>query len=85
MKEDLSGNILKERTAIEHVNALAFTRKAGTDGETKGITYIQKELKKNDIESHQESFTYSSGSLMKLLLSFLFFYVILYEIILFFN
>ena len=85
MKEDLSGNILKERTAIEHVNALAFTRKAGTDGETKGITYIQKELKKNDIESHQESFTYSSGSLMKLLLTFLFFYVILYEIILFFN
>ena len=85
MKEEISGRLFEEQAAIGHVNALAFTRKAGTDGETKGINYIQKELKKNDIESSQESFTCSSGSLMKLLLAFLFFYVIFYEIILFFN
>jgi len=85
MKEELSGNIFEEQAAINHVNALAFTRKAGTNGETKGINYIQKELEKNFIDSIQESFTCSSGSLMKLLLAFLFLYMIIYEGFLFFN
>ncbi len=85
MKEELSGNIFEEQAAINHVKALTFTRKAGTSGETKGINYIQKELEKNSIDSIQESFNCSSGSLMKLLLAFLFLYMIIYEVILFFN
>jgi len=85
MKKDLNGNKVENQAALDHVKALAFTRKVGTDGETKGINYIQKELEKSDIDSNQESFICSSGSLMKLLLSFLFFYIILYEIFLFMN
>jgi len=79
-------NLYDEEAAIGHVKTLEFKRLAGTKGETKAINYIQRELKKKNIDPILESFTWAptSSIMMKLAFIFILCYTILYELILLF-
>ena len=75
-----------EEAAINHVKTLEFKRLAGTDGEIKTLNYIQREMKKGNIDPNIESFTWAPtmSIMMRLAFAFILCYVALYEIILLF-
>ena len=52
-------NLYDEQAAINHVKSLGFTRHAATDGETKTINYIRKELDKENLDAKVESFEWT--------------------------
>ena len=76
--------IYDENAALNHVKSLEFKRLAGSEGETKTLNYIQRELEKESISSTLESFEWAKTTvyLMKLAFLFILFYVIIYQIIL---
>ncbi|MFX1312061.1 MAG: M28 family metallopeptidase [Promethearchaeota archaeon] len=78
--------LYEEQSALNHVKNLAFSRRAATDGETKSITYIVRELDKNNIQTSVEAFEWyiSSTILMKLAIIFTFIYLVIYGIISFY-
>ena len=82
MDKGAKKNVHANNAALSHVKALAFKRKAGTDGETNALNYIQKTLEKEGIESTKETFSWSSGNTVRVILAFFFFYMILCEIFL---
>ena len=82
MDQGVKDSMHSNNAAIGHVEALAFRRKAGTDGETNAINYIQKILEKEGITSTKETFTWSSGNIVRVILVFFFLYMVLCEIFL---
>jgi hypothetical protein len=77
-------NLYDEKAAINHVKSLAFTRHAATEGETKTINYIRRELDKENIESDVESFEWSKSlrKLQKLIFLWIFAFILGKEILL---
>jgi len=75
-----------EQAALNHVKSLAFRRRAATEGETKSINYIVRELDKEKIHTAVETFEWyiSLIILTKLGFIFIFFYVFIYGIISFY-
>ena len=82
MDEGVKINIHSNNAAMGHVKALAFRRKAGTEGEINAINYIQKTLEKEGIDSSKESFSWASGNVVRLILAFFFLYMVFCEIFL---
>ena len=76
--------LFNEQDAINHVNNLSFKRMAATDGETKTINYILKELSKKDVGLTVESFLWSKTStkLRKLIFLWIFVFVLCSQILL---
>ncbi len=76
--------LYNEQAAINHVKSLGFTRLAATEGETKAINYIRKELDKENIESNVESFKWSKSlrKLRKLIFLWIFIFILSNEILL---
>ncbi len=54
-------NLYDEQAAINHVKSLDFTRHAATDGETKTINYIRKELDTVNLDAKVESFEWAAS------------------------
>ncbi|MFW9873300.1 MAG: hypothetical protein ACFFG0_09375 [Candidatus Thorarchaeota archaeon] len=54
-------NMYDEQAALDHVKSLGFTRHAATDGETKAINYIRKQLDKENINTKVESFEWTKS------------------------
>ncbi|MHA1253647.1 MAG: M28 family metallopeptidase, partial [Candidatus Helarchaeota archaeon] len=81
----MSLEFFNEKAAYNHVKSLEFKRLAATEGEIKAINYIKKELDKNQIDYKIESFNWSKSYsiLTKAAFIFLFFYLILYQWIIF--
>ncbi len=77
-------NLYDEEAAINHVKSLGFTRRAATEGETKAINYIQRELDKENIKSDVESFEWSKTLriLQKLIFLWIFAFILGNEILL---
>lgn len=77
-------NLYDEHAAINHVKSLGFKRYAATDGETKTINYILKELDKKNLDAKLESFewTKTSSKLRKLFFLSIFTVNIIIEILL---
>ncbi len=75
-----------EQAALNHVKNLAFRRRAATEGETKGINYIVRELEKEKIKPSVETFEWytSLTILMKFVFVFIFIYMLIYVIISFY-
>jgi len=75
-----------EQAAINHVKKLAFTRQAGTNGESKGINYILNELEKANIVPIIEPFKWTKTFtiIIKLVFSFIILFLIICQVILFF-
>ncbi|MFX1346093.1 MAG: M28 family metallopeptidase [Promethearchaeota archaeon] len=48
-----------EQAALNHVKSLGFTRNASTEGETKAINYIRKQLDHEGVETKVESFEWA--------------------------
>jgi len=48
-----------EQAAINHVKSLSFTRHAATEGETKTINYIRKQLDNENVDTKVESFEWT--------------------------
>ncbi|MFX0034445.1 MAG: M28 family metallopeptidase [Candidatus Hermodarchaeota archaeon] len=73
-----------ENAAINHVKTLAFKRYAATEGETKAINYIIKELDKQNIQPIIESFkwTTTTTKLRKLLFLWFFTFILICQILL---
>lgn len=73
-----------KQAALNHVKALAFTRHAATEGETKAINYIRKELDKETIEYKLQSFEWSKSlrKLQKLIFLLIFLFISVNEILL---
>ncbi len=73
-----------EQAANNHVKSLDFTRHAATDGETKTITYIQKELEKVNLDAKVESFEWTTSlyKIRKLLFLWIFIFILSSEILL---
>jgi len=67
--------LFDEQDAINHVNNLNFKRLAATDGETKTINYILKELAKKNVNLTVESFMWSKTALKLRKLIFLWIFV----------
>ena len=65
--------LFPERDLMNHVNSLMFEREAGTKGENKSITYIQKVISQENIENKIEIFKWSKTITIfaKLILIFL--------------
>jgi len=76
--------LFDEQDAISHVNNLSFKRFAATDGETKTINYILKELAKKEVDLTVESFMWSKTSikLRKLIFLWIFAFVLGSQILL---
>ncbi|MFW9864590.1 MAG: M28 family metallopeptidase [Candidatus Thorarchaeota archaeon] len=76
--------LYNESATLSHVKALAFKRKAGTEGETKCINYILQELHKEHIEPTIESFEWTNTLtiIMKLIFTYIFINSISYLILL---
>ncbi|NVM37049.1 MAG: M28 family peptidase [Candidatus Lokiarchaeota archaeon] len=55
-------NLYDEQASINHVKSLGFTRHAASDGETKTINYIRKELDKENLDVRIESFEWTKTS-----------------------
>ncbi len=81
-----NSNLFNEENAINHVNRLAFSRKASTDGEIKTLNYITDELKRRNIEFKIDTFQWAKNFMILLKSGFLItlLFTIIYEIILFF-
>ncbi len=77
-------NLFDENAALEHVKALAFKRKASTEGERKSLNYIQKQLDKKGISNSLEPFFWSPSMsiLMKLGFLILMSFVLIYQVLL---
>ncbi|MFX0002070.1 MAG: M28 family metallopeptidase [Candidatus Hodarchaeota archaeon] len=77
-------NLYDEEAAINHVKSLAFTRNAATEGETKALNYIRRELDKKNIESNVESFEWSKSlrKMQKLIFLWIFAFILANEILL---
>ena len=60
-----------EQAAINHVKSLGFTRHAATEGETKTINYIRKQLDNENVDTKVESFEWTKTltKLSKLILT----------------
>jgi len=73
-----------EQTAINHVKSLGFTRHAATEGETKTINYIQKQLDNENVDTKVESFewTKTSSKFRKLIFLWIFIVFMSTEILL---
>ena len=86
MIEITSSKLYDEQATINHVKALAFRRHASTKGETKCLNYIIQELKKEDIHPTSEAFEWANifTITLKLIFTFLFAYISIYQIILLF-
>jgi len=65
-----------EETAINHVKSLGFTRHAATEGETKTINYIQKQLDKENVDTKVESFEWTKTSTKFRKLIFLWIFIV---------
>jgi len=76
--------LYSEQAAINHVRSLGFTRHAATEGETKTINYIRKELDKENLDAKVESFewTKTSTKLRKLIFLWIFIVFMSSEILL---
>jgi len=79
--------LFHERKIINHVKSLMFEREAGTKGENKSISYIQKVLSQENIENKIETFKWSKTItiLARLILIFLISSSGLFERLVFFN
>ncbi len=79
-------NLYDPQSAINHVKNLAFKRYAATEGETKTVNYILKELEKENINSTVELFewTKSLSKLKNFFFFSIFIFVLLSEVILLF-
>jgi hypothetical protein len=68
------------------VKALAFNRHASTEGETKCLNYITKEITKEDIDSEVEHFEWANNLtiVMKLLFILIFGFIVVNQSILLF-
>jgi hypothetical protein len=77
-------NLFEDNAALNHVKSLEFTRHAATEGETKAINYIRKQLDKESIESKIESFEWSNSlsKLRKLIFLWIFIFILGIEILL---
>jgi len=75
--------LYNNKGTIQHINLLMFERIAGTEGETKAINYIQKELNKENIENNVEAFKWSRtiNILIKAITIFIFCSTLLFETI----
>ncbi len=73
-----------ENAAINHVKSLGFARHAATNGETKTINYIRKELDKENLDVREEPFewTKTSTKLRKLIFLWIFIVFTINEILL---
>lgn len=69
-------NLYDEHAALNHVRSLGFTRHAATDGETKTINYIRKELDKENIDPKVESFEWTKTSTKFRKLIFLWIFIV---------
>lgn len=67
-----------EQAAINNVKSLEFTRHATTEGETKAINYIRKELDKENVESNIEPFEWSKS--FRLLTKVLFLWIFIFTL-----
>ncbi|MFW9829083.1 MAG: M28 family metallopeptidase [Candidatus Thorarchaeota archaeon] len=79
-------NLYDPQSTINHVKNLAFKRYAATDGETKAVNYILKELEKENISYKVESFEWTKtlSKLKNLFLFSIFLFVLITEVILLF-
>ncbi|MFW9987607.1 MAG: M28 family metallopeptidase [Candidatus Odinarchaeota archaeon] len=79
-------NLYEESAAINHIKSLNFTRYAATEGESKAINYIRKQLDKDNIEVKVESFEWSKSfsNLRKLIFLWIFIFILGSEILLLF-
>ena len=59
----INSNSYDPEATINHVKSLAFNRSSESVGESKGLFYIQEELKKENIESKIEYFSYANINL----------------------
>lgn len=77
-------NLYDEQAAINHVKSLDFTRHAATDGETKTINYILKELDTMNLDTKVESFEWTASlyKFRKLLFLWIFIFILSSEILL---
>ncbi len=77
-------NLFNENAALEHIKALAFKRKASTEGERKALNYVQKQLEKKGISNSLEPFFWapSMSILMKLGFLILMAFVFIYQVLL---
>ncbi|MFX1364190.1 MAG: M28 family metallopeptidase [Promethearchaeota archaeon] len=79
-------NLYEENAAINHIKSLRFPRYAATEGETKAINYIRKQLDKENIEINIESFEWSKSFIIlrKLIFLWIFLFILGSEILLLF-
>ncbi|MFX1391024.1 MAG: M28 family metallopeptidase [Promethearchaeota archaeon] len=77
-------NLYNPQNAINHIQALAFKRYAGSDGETKTINYISKELEKDNLNFTIESFEWTKtfSKLKNLFFFGIFIFLFLWELFL---
>jgi len=83
MAETLDSKPYNIESTITHVKSLAFNRSAESVGESKAVFYIQQELKKKEIESKIEYFTFSGPKtlLTRIIYIIIFSYLILSRLI----
>ena len=76
--------LFDEQNAIKHVRSLSFKRLAATEGETKTINYILKELEKEKVDVKVESFiwTRTTTKFRKLIFLWIFIFTLISQIIL---
>ncbi|MFX1419043.1 MAG: M28 family metallopeptidase [Promethearchaeota archaeon] len=75
--------LYNEEAAINHVKALSFKRYAATEGETKAINYLIKELEKEKFNTSVESFEWTKtiSKMLKLIFLWIFLFVSVCQII----
>ena len=80
-------NLYDEQAAINHVKSLGFTRHAATEGETKAINYIRRELDKEHINYSVESFEWSKTlrKMQKLIFLWIFAFILGNEFLLLYS
>ncbi|MFX1590113.1 MAG: M28 family metallopeptidase [Promethearchaeota archaeon] len=79
----VNSNSYDPEATINHVKSLAFNRSSESVGESKGLFYIQEELKKENIESKIEYFSYAGPKtyLTRIVLLIIFGYLLLSRLI----
>ena len=64
-------DLYNESTTLEHVNALAFNRSATSEGATAAVNYIEDELKKSNLNSKYQYFSWSGPTRILMRTSYL--------------
>jgi len=84
MNRVFDSNIIEQNATIDHVKALAFNRSTSSVGETRAALYIQDELRKKNIESTMEYFSFNGPKRIFMRLSYfiIFSYLIINRLIL---